>query len=231
MAINKCDKPNVNAKKIKEDLIKYNIIVEELGGDVPCVHVSGLTGIGLDELEETILTISEVAEFKADSTGCCEGTIVESNLTREKGFVATVLVNRGTLKPGSIIVSGTSWAKVKNLIDASGNIIESAGPSEPVEVMGWRTLPGAGDIVLESPSEQIAKKVVENRERKISMETTQRSIEIINEKREIERERLEKIREIEKENKEKPKVFISINPYSSQWKILLPKLKSMRSHV
>jgi translation initiation factor IF-2 len=122
-------------------------LVEDLGGDVPCVHVSGLTGSGLDHLEETILAISEVNEYKGEAVGTCEGTVIESKLTRERGYVATILVNRGTLSAGSIIVSGTSWAKVKYLTDANGNSISIAGPSEPVEVMGWKTLPSAGDVV------------------------------------------------------------------------------------
>jgi translation initiation factor IF-2 len=150
VAINKCDKHDVNPHKIKEQLLQYNINVEEMGGDVPCVHVSGLTGLGLDALEETIIAIAEVSEYKGDPSGLCEGTIIESNLTRERGHVATILVNRGTLKLGAVIVSGTSWAKVRHLTDTTGSRVKKAGPSDPVEVLGWKTLPSAGDMVISS---------------------------------------------------------------------------------
>ncbi|KAJ3154232.1 hypothetical protein HDU89_008299 [Geranomyces variabilis] len=148
VAINKCDKPDTNIRKLKESLLRHEVVLEEYGGDIPAVEVSALTGKGLDELEETIVAIAEVMDIRGDATGAVEGTVVEAKLVRGKGNVATVLVRRGTLTPGTVVVAGTTWSKVRVMHDERGNEIPNAGPSMPVEVMGWRELPAAGDEVL-----------------------------------------------------------------------------------
>lgn len=153
VAINKCDKPGVNPKKIQQDLLRYNVVVEEMGGDVPCVEISGKTGKGLDTLEETIIALAEVSDYRGDASGPVEGFVVESKLSKQFGNVATMIVKRGTLKPGSVLVAGTSWCRVKRMIDANRVSHSSAGPATPIEVLGWKELPVAGDLVLEADTE------------------------------------------------------------------------------
>ncbi|KAI8916813.1 P-loop containing nucleoside triphosphate hydrolase protein [Entophlyctis helioformis] len=183
VALNKCDKPGVNTKKVKEGLLRHNIVLEEFGGEIPAVEVSGLTGKGLDELEETILTLSEVLDMRGDPDGLCEATVVEAKLNRERGNVATVLVRRGTLRPGSVLVAGNVWCKVRRLLDENGSEVEQAGPSTPVEVMGWKELPQAGDSVLQAESEQLAKRVVQSRKRHAEYLAGIEAIETMNQKR------------------------------------------------
>ena len=153
VAINKCDKPGVNPQKIKQDLLRYDIVVEEMGGEIPAVHISGKTGMGLQELEETILALAEVADYRGDPIGHAEGIVVEAKHTKQFGSVATIIVKRGTLKPGAILVAGNAWCKVKRMIDEYGRTVKQVGPSGPVEVLGWKELPEAGDLVLQSDTE------------------------------------------------------------------------------
>ncbi|KAJ3020389.1 hypothetical protein HKX48_000858 [Thoreauomyces humboldtii] len=201
VAINKCDKPDVNTRKIKEGLLRYDVVLEEFGGEIPAVEVSGLTGKGLDELEETIVTLAEVLDIRGDSTGAVEGVVVESKLVRGKGNVATVLVRRGKLTPGTVVVAGNSWSKVRVMHDEHGEEVLEAGPSLPVEVMGWRELPAAGDEVLgidietarsiigdprkdaEKAVLDAAKKVVDGRVERARREQAIADIGLLNEKR------------------------------------------------
>ncbi|KAH9253026.1 hypothetical protein BASA81_009031 [Batrachochytrium salamandrivorans] len=187
VAINKCDKPGINLKKIKEGLIRYDLILEEFGGEVPAVEISGLTGKGLDDLEETILTVAEVLDVRGDASGPCEGVVIESKLNREQGNVATILVRRGTLRPGALIVAGGSWCKVRKLIDENGDELEEAGPSTPISVTGWKSLPSAGDEVLEAENEALAKRVVQSRFRQEEQLQSLKLIGSMNEKRSQER--------------------------------------------
>ncbi|KAJ3321738.1 hypothetical protein HDV06_003887 [Boothiomyces sp. JEL0866] len=182
VAINKCDKPGVNPKKIKEDLLRYNITVEEYGGDIPAVEISGKTGKGLAELEETILAIAEVNDYRGDPTGPVEATVVESKMTKGFGNVATVIVKRGTLVPGAVIVAGESLCKVRKMIDEHGKSIKSIGPSGPIEVLGWKDLPSAGELVLQVESEFIGKKVIESRKRLAEFHSSVESVDAMNEK-------------------------------------------------
>ncbi|KAI8815187.1 hypothetical protein BJ742DRAFT_670758 [Cladochytrium replicatum] len=149
VAINKCDKPQANVRKTMEGLLAHDILLEEYGGEIPSVPVSGLTGKGLDKLEETILALSEFLDIRGDPTGAAEGVVIESELDRRLGNAATVLVRRGTLKTGSVVVSGTAYARVRVLADDRGEHIDEAGPSVPVRMYGWKTLPQAGDEVIE----------------------------------------------------------------------------------
>ncbi|TPX38708.1 hypothetical protein SeMB42_g06587 [Synchytrium endobioticum] len=182
VAINKCDKPDVNTRKVKQDLLRHGITIEEYGGEIPAIEISGLTGKGLDDLEETIVTVAEVMDIRGDPSGLVEGAIIEAKMSKGAGNVATVLVKRGTLSAGSILVAGKTWCKVRLLQTELGPIAE-AGPSIPVEVHGWKDVPEAGDIVLETPDESIAQNVVRARKLKEERTNTLQVIEDINMKR------------------------------------------------
>lgn len=154
VAINKCDKPGVDTSLVKQELARYNVHLEEIGGDVPCVEVSGLTGYNLDQLEETISTLSEILELKAeqDQLGA-EGVVLESQIEKGRGNVATVLVKRGILKPGSVVVAGNTWCKVRSMTDHQGKPVKQALPGTPVKVIGWKEVPSAGDEMLQAKDE------------------------------------------------------------------------------
>lgn len=153
VAINKCDKHGVDPSRVKEELARYNVHLEEIGGDVPCVEVSGLTGKNLDQLEETIVTLSEVLELKAERVNTAEGVVIESQIEKGRGNVATVLVQRGTLKPGAVIVAGQTWCKVRSMVDHQGKAVKEATPGMPVKVIGWKDVPHAGDEMLQAEDE------------------------------------------------------------------------------
>lgn len=165
VAMSKIDKPGVNSEKVKQDLSMQSIHVEDYGGDVQAIGVSGKTGQGMVELEEAIITLSEILDYRADDTGNVEGWVIEAG-TKSHGRVATVLVRRGTLRPGDIIVAGTTWARVRTLRNEAGATVEEATPGTPVEVDGWREQPTAGTEILQAPDEQKAKDVVEIRQEK-----------------------------------------------------------------
>ncbi|KAI9335297.1 hypothetical protein BDR26DRAFT_822621 [Obelidium mucronatum] len=183
VAVNKCDKPGATPSKVKENLIRYGLLVEDYGGEVPAVEVSGLTGFGLDNLEETIVALSEMADIRGDSTGPVEASVIESRVAKGKGNVTTLLVTRGTLKPGQILVAGTSWCKVRTLCDDKGKPVKEALPSSPVEISGWKELPNAGDFVLEAQNENHAKEVIASRIENEKRIESMKSIEKMNELR------------------------------------------------
>ncbi|KAI5287117.1 hypothetical protein KEM54_006229 [Ascosphaera aggregata] len=188
VAVNKVDLPNVNPDAVKFDLAANGVYVEEQGGDVQCVHVSGKTGEGMVELEEAVVTLSEMLDHRADRTGNVEGWLIEST-TKKGGKVATVLVTRGTLRPGKIIVAGKAWARVRSLRDESGQLVKKALPGTPVEVDGWRVAPVAGDQVLQADTEQRAKEVVELRELRDENKELNEDVSAINDARKAELER------------------------------------------
>lgn len=192
VAINKMDKPGADPSKVVADLSKYEVDVEDYGGETQTVPVSGKTGLGIDKLEEAIITLSEIQELRAPSTGESEGWVIESQIKKGLGASATVLVRRGTLKVGSFIVAGNAWAKVKSLKDDMGKTIKIAGPGTPVEVTGWKKLPEAGDEVLQAKTESIAKQVVTNRETRAQQIKEAADIAVINEKRKVMHEEHEK---------------------------------------
>ncbi|KAI8364457.1 translation initiation factor IF-2 [Choanephora cucurbitarum] len=198
VAINKCDKPGVDPSRVKQELTRYNVHLEEIGGDVPCVEVSGLTGKNLDQLEETIITLSEILELKAERNNGAEGVVIESQIEKGRGNVATVLVQRGTLTPGSVIVAGRTWCKVRSMTDHQGKIVKAATPGMPVKVIGWKEVPSAGDEMLTAKDEGLAKTVVDNRVARHQREQQLRDLEVINDKRRIQREQLEQERMAEK---------------------------------
>ncbi|KAF7504726.1 hypothetical protein GJ744_001795 [Endocarpon pusillum] len=164
VAINKVDKPDANVDRVKQDLARHGVTVEDYGGDVQAVPVSGKFGKGMAELEEAAVTLSELLDHRAEVDGPVEGWIIESKVTLA-GRVATVLVRRGTLRAGNIIVAGTTWARVRTLRNDAGALVEEAPPGTPVQIDGWRADdPIAGWQVLQTEDEDHAKEVVELRQ-------------------------------------------------------------------
>ncbi|KAL1988163.1 hypothetical protein VTN96DRAFT_693 [Rasamsonia emersonii] len=190
VAINKIDKENVNPERVKQDLARHNVNVEDYGGDVQAICVSGKTGQGMLDLEEAIVTLSELLDHRAPVDGNAEGWVVEAT-TKKVGRVATVLVRRGTLRPGDIIVAGTTWARIRTLKNEAGVAVDKATPGMPVEIDGWKEQPEAGAEVLQAPSEQKAKDVVEYRLEKAETQKLSQDTAVINEAR---KETLEKRR-------------------------------------
>lgn len=162
VAINKVDKEDARVDQVKADLARHGVEIEDYGGDVQVVCVSGKTGQGMPDLEENIVTLSEVLDVRAEPDGMAEGWVLESSL-KQDGKAATVLVNRGTLRPGDLIVAGKTWARVRSLRNEAGTELSEAPPGIPVEIQGWRELPEAGEQVIQAPSESRAKTAVEYR--------------------------------------------------------------------
>ncbi|MDA1181207.1 MAG: translation initiation factor IF-2 [Proteobacteria bacterium] len=163
VAINKIDLPNIDPEKVRQDLLTHEIIVEKLSGDVLDVEVSALKKINLDKLKESILLQADLLNLRANPNRTARGSIIESKLEKGRGSVATVLVQKGTLKVSDIFVSGAEWGKVKALVDDKGNNIKEAKPSMPVEVLGFDSNPLAGDDFVVVESEAIARKIAEYR--------------------------------------------------------------------
>ena len=163
VAINKIDLPNIDPEKVRQDLLTHEIIVEKLSGDVLDVEVSALKKINLDKLKESILLQADLLNLRANPNRTARGSIIESKLEKGRGSVATVLVQKGTLKVSDIFVSGSEWGKVKALVDDKGNNIKEAKPSMPVEVLGFDSNPLAGDDFVVVESEAIARKIAEYR--------------------------------------------------------------------
>ncbi len=164
VAINKIDKPQANPTKVRTDLLQHEVVVEAMSGDVQDVEVSALTGLGLDELLEAIALQAEILELKANPNRFAEGAVIEAKLDVGRGPVATVLVQKGTLKQGDIFVVGEQWGKVRALIDDKGERIAEAGPSVPVEVLGLNGTPEAGDVLNVVETEAQAREIAEYRE-------------------------------------------------------------------
>ncbi|CCH44134.1 Translation initiation factor IF-2 [Wickerhamomyces ciferrii] len=181
VAINKCDKENANPEKVIADLAANDIDVEDYGGDTQTVKVSGLTGLNMDTLEESIVTLSEILDLKAQPTNIpVEGWVIESEVKKGMGPIATVLIRQGTLKPGNVLVAGNTYCKVRSIKDEGGKVIKLAGPSTPVELWGWKEVPEAGDEVLQAKDESQAKKVIETRINRLSKQKTAQSVDVIN---------------------------------------------------
>jgi len=172
VAINKCDKPEANPQKVRERLLEHEVIVEAMSGDVQDVEVSAKKGDGLDELLDKILLQAELLELKARPDRDAEATVVEAQLDKGRGPVATVLVNRGTLKRGDTFVVGTQSGRVRALIDDHGKQIKEAGPSTPVEVLGLGGVPQAGDLLTVVENEQRAREVAQYRQEKATEKRT-----------------------------------------------------------
>ncbi|CAG0923027.1 unnamed protein product, partial [Notodromas monacha] len=166
VAINKMDKAGVDADRVKRELLQQGLAVEDFGGDVQAVPVSALTGENLVSLIEAVLAEAELLQLKADPTGPVEGVVIESRADQSRGKLATMVVQRGTLRKGSFLVAGESWAKVRAMFTDLGKPLQNAPPSTAVEVIGWRDLPSAGDEILEVESEKKAHAVVHWRKQK-----------------------------------------------------------------
>ena len=147
VAINKIDKPEANPARVTQELLQYDVQVEAFGGETLSVEVSATKGTNLDKLLEAIALQAELLNLVADPDRSAEGTVIEARLDRGRGPVATVLVQRGTLKVGALVVAGSQWGRVRALMDDKGEPVEEAGPSMPVEVLGFSGAPEAGDRV------------------------------------------------------------------------------------
>jgi translation initiation factor IF-2 len=165
VAINKVDKPDARPERVRTELLQHEVQVESMGGDVLDVEVSATKKLNLDRLLETIGLQSEVLDLKANSDRPAEGTVIEAKLDRGRGPVATVLVQRGTLRIGDIIVAGAEWGRVRALVSDTGAAIDTAGPSMPVEVLGFNGTPDAGDRLAVVDSEGRAREVTAYRAR------------------------------------------------------------------
>ncbi len=165
VAVNKMDLPDANPNKVKQELLQYEVIPEEMGGDVQIVEVSATQKMNLDGLEEIIQLRSELLELKANPDRPADGVVVEAELDRGRGAVATLLVQRGTLSVGDIFVAGPQWGRVRALLDHHGNDVDTAGPSMPVVVLGLNGTPAAGDEFNVVESEGRAREVAEYRQR------------------------------------------------------------------
>ena len=171
VAINKMDKPTANPTRVRTELLQHEVFVESMGGEVLDVEVSAVTRAGLDKLLETILLQAEVLELQVPRDGRAEGLVIEAKLDRGRGAVATVLVQRGTLKVGDILVAGTEFARVRALIDDKGGQQKEAGPSTPVEVLGFTGVPSAGDRFSVVETEARAREITDYRQRQIREKT------------------------------------------------------------
>ncbi|XP_030886870.1 translation initiation factor IF-2, mitochondrial isoform X4 [Leptonychotes weddellii] len=195
LAINKCDKAEAEPEKVKKELLAYDVVCEDYGGDVQAVHISALTGDNLMALAEATIALAEMLELKADPTGPVEGIVIESFTDKGRGPVTTAIIQRGTLRKGSILVAGKSWAKVRLMFDENGKTIHEACPSMPVGIVGWRDLPSAGDEILEVESEPRARAVVDWRKYEREQEKNKEDLKIIEEKRKEHQEAQQKARE------------------------------------
>ncbi len=165
VAINKIDKPDANPQRVRTDLLQHGVQVESLGGDVVDVELSAIKKTGIDKLLEMIGLQAEILELKANPNRAAEGTVIEAKLDRGRGPVATVLVQRGTLHVGDIVVAGAEWGRVRALVSDTGDTVTEAGPSVPVEVLGFNGTPEAGDRLAVVETESRAREVTEYRAR------------------------------------------------------------------
>lgn len=161
VAINKIDKPGADATRVRHELLSHEIVLEDFGGDILAVEVSAKQKLGLEKLEETILLQAEMMDLKANPDRAADGTIVEARLEKGRGSIATVLVQRGTLKIGDLFVAGAETGRIRVLMDSHGKSVKSVGPGTPVEVMGFGGVPIAGDKFLVVDNESQAKSIAE----------------------------------------------------------------------
>ena len=164
VAVNKIDKPGADPSRVRQELTKYDIIPEEWGGQNMFVDVSAKKRLNIDDLLETILLQADVLELKANPDALASGYVVEANLDKGRGPVATVLVNRGTLRPGDVLLAGTSYGRVRALIDPHGNRVDAAKPADPVEVLGLDSVPTAGDEFRVFEDERDARNLAKDRQ-------------------------------------------------------------------
>ena len=169
VAINKCDLPEANPSMIKADLTKYDLITEDLGGEVPVVEVSALKGSGVDDLLETLALVAEIEELKADFETEASGYIIESRMEVGRGNVATVIVTRGTLKQGDFLYAGQAFCRVKSMFDHNNKIQKTVVPGSPVDLIGWDESPTAGDQFVSVKNQKLAKSKAEDNKNKLKI--------------------------------------------------------------
>ena len=163
VAVNKVDKADANPQRVRQALLEHGLVSEEFGGETICVDVSATKGTGIDKLLEMLALQAEVLELRANPKGPARGVVVEAELDRGRGPLATVLVREGTLRPGDAIVAGSVYGRVRSLIDAEGGPVKEAGPSTPVRIVGLSGVPLAGDELLVVKNEREAKQIVDHR--------------------------------------------------------------------
>ena len=163
VAINKMDKPHANPDKVMQELTEYELVPEEWGGDVPCIPVSAKTREGIEDLLEMIQLVADTNELKANPDRAARGTVVEAKLDRGRGPVATILVQTGTLNVGDAVIAGTTFGRVRVMLNDKGERVEHAGPSMPVEITGLGDVPAAGDVLNAVADERLAKELVDQR--------------------------------------------------------------------
>ena len=167
MAINKIDKPGADPEQVKQGLTQYELIPEEWGGDTIMVPVSAKTGEGVDELLENVLLLADMLELKANPDRKARGVIIEAKLDHSRGPVATVLVQNGTLNVGDMVVSGSTYGRVRAMTNSRGERVKSAGPATPVEIVGFGEVPDAGEELIAVEDERLARQVVQERSAKV----------------------------------------------------------------
>lgn len=174
VAVNKMDKPAANPDKVKQGLMEFNLLPEDWGGETQYAHVSAHTGAGIDDLLEAIQLQAEIMDLRENSSGPAEGVVIESKVEVGRGPVATILIQKGTLTKGDAIVVGETSGRARSLMDFSGKMLNSAGPSTPVQILGLASVPSPGDILNVVKNEREAIKIVDNRisERKAMANTT-----------------------------------------------------------
>ena len=170
VAINKMDKPTANPDNVKQELTKYDLVPEEWGGDVICVPVSALTGMGIDDLLENVLLVAEVKELRANPNRRAKGIVIEAKLDKGRGPVATVLVQSGTLHNGDIVIAGTAVGRVRAMTDHNGKAVKAATPSVPVEIIGLAEVPSSGDEFNAVEDERMARALADQRREKAKEE-------------------------------------------------------------
>ena len=166
VAINKIDVPGANPEKVKQELMKYELVPEEWGGDTVFVEISAKQHINIDQLLEMVLLVSDMQDLKVNPNKQAKGVVIEARLDKAKGPIASVLVQRGSLDVGDTVVVGTSIGRIRAMKDDKGKRVKSAGPSTPVEIMGLTKVPEAGETFYEVKDEKMAKHLIERRERK-----------------------------------------------------------------
>ncbi len=159
VAVNKIDKPEANPERVKQELVVEQVVPEEYGGDVPFISVSAKTGQGIDDLLENVLLQAEVLELKAAVDAPAKGLVIEARLDKGRGPVATILVQSGTLRRGDVVLAGSSYGRVRAMLDENGKPIQSAGPSMPVEIQGLTEVPVAGDELMSLADERRAREI------------------------------------------------------------------------
>ena len=167
VAINKSDKVGANPARVRQELLSHEVVVEEMGGDTQDVEVSATKRTGLEKLEEAIMLQCEILELRANPERAAEGAVIESRLDRGRGPVATLLVQKGTLRQGEIVVAGAEWGKIRAMLDDKGKPVKFAGPSTPVEILGLSSVPTAGEPFVAVENESRAREISEFRQNKI----------------------------------------------------------------